>query len=150
MAFKRKAQNEKGFALIAVLIVMVALSILFLGVINLTNSNSKQLDMQEDHMRAYYLSKSGIDIAYAALMMNDKNGVQNIRGIIDGKTAKLESTLDLPNTTNSVGKVTINVKLVDQEVRISSFAELDKSKSTATLVLYVHKDDFNKTRWERE
>lgn len=150
MMIKIKDQNEKGFALIAVLIVMVALSILFLAVINLTNSNSKQLDMQEDHMRAYYLSKSGIDIAYAALMMDDKNGVQNIKAIIDGKTAKLESTLELPNTTNPVGKVTINVKLVDEEVRISASAQLENSKSTAALVLYVNKDDYNKTRWERE
>jgi len=147
---KRKDQNEEGFVLIAVLIVMVALSILFLAVINLTNTNSKQLDMQEDHMRAYYLSKSGIDIAYAALMKNDKNGVQNIKDIIDGKTAKLESELELPNTTDPIGTVTINVKLVDKEVRISAFAQLENSQSTSTLVLYVDKDDFNKTRWERE
>lgn len=147
---KRRDQNEKGFALIAVLIVMVALSILFLALINLTNTNSKQLDMQEDHMRAYYLSKSGIDIAYAALMQDDKNGVQNIKDIIDGKTVKLESALELPNTTNPIGKVTINVKLVDEEVRIAASAQLENSKSTSTLVLYINKDDYNKTRWERE
>ncbi|MBF4693849.1 hypothetical protein [Fusibacter ferrireducens] len=150
MMIKKRDPNEKGFALVAVLIVVVVLSFLFLAIVNLTNNNAKQMDMQEDHMRAYYLSKSGIDIAYAALMMTDNNGVQNIRTIIDGKKEKLESILELPNAANPLGKVTIDVKMVNDEVRIAALAELENSDSTALLALYVHKDDFNKTHWERE
>ena len=63
-----KLRKRKGFALMTVLFVVIILSIFFISIITITQSNTKQVRLQEDNLRAYYLARSGVDIAYAALM----------------------------------------------------------------------------------
>lgn len=54
-----KLRKRKGFALMTVLFVMIILSIFFISIITIAQSNTKQITVQEDNLRAYYLARSG-------------------------------------------------------------------------------------------
>jgi len=143
-------KKNKGFALPMVLLIMVVLMILFISVSFIADANSKQVATQEDNLRAYYLARSGIDIAYAALM-EEKDGVPKIMKFIDDtKVKELTDELYLPNDSNLVGIVNINVSKVDNEVRIQAIAKTSKGNGSSKLSLYIDKNDITRTRWVKE
>lgn len=150
MDFKNNyIKNRKGFALPIVLIVMVILGILFISITRIAQTNTIQVTIQEDNLRAYYLARSGIDIAYAALM-EEKDGELKINKFLQGTDNVLTHSLTLPNDTSPVGDVDIEVSKVDNEVRIHALAETLKGKGTSRLSLYIDKDNFTRTRWIKE
>lgn len=143
-------RENKGFALPMVLFVMVVLVILFISISFVTNTNTLQVTTQEDNLRAYYLARSGIDIAYAALM-EEKDGMQKIMKFIQDTTIKeLTDELYLPNDSNPIGIVNIKVSKKDNEIRIQAIAKTSKGKGSSRLSLYIDKDDFTRTRWVKE
>ncbi len=148
MIARKKHNDEQGFVYIVTLFIFAALLLIFTAVMVLTENNTKQLDTQEDHMRAYYLARSGVEIAFAALMEDHE---QQMKLLIKtpGKTFEAEN-LNLPNKDNSVGQVNLEATLVGDEIRIKSVGKSKGSEITATLTFYIDKTDFNKTRWGRE
>lgn len=140
----------KGFALPVVLMVMVVLSILFISIITIAQTNTKQVAIQENNLRAYYLSRSGIDIAYAALM-EENGGELNINKFIkDPKETLTHEKLTLPNTENPVGYVDIEVSKVGDEIKIHAVAKMAKSAGSSSLSFYIDKNNFSKNRWVKE
>ncbi len=65
---KQIAVNEKGSALVTVILVLVVVTISVASMVALFNNNLNQIVYQEDSMRAYYIARSGIELAYSALM----------------------------------------------------------------------------------
>lgn len=143
-----KGKRKQGYALMLVLVVVVILSILSMGLFFMTDANTKQVAVQEDNLRAYYLARSGIDLAYAALMVDD-GGIPKLKTFIAEGTTVLTDTLELPNATEAEGTVTIRVAMEGTEVHFQASAKMKSDNGTYTLNYYVDQDDFTKTRWGR-
>lgn len=145
-----KLRKRKGFALMTVLFVVIILSIFFISIITITQSNTKQVRLQEDNLRAYYLARSGVDIAYAALM-EEESGEQKLDQFIRGSDDELTHlNLALPDKANPIGHVDIKVLKIDDEVRINAVAKTLKGPGNSSLSLYIYKDDYSRTRWVKE
>ncbi len=146
----KNLKRIKGFALPVVLMVMVVLSILFISIITIAQANTKQVAIQEDNLRAYYLARSGIDIAYAALM-EEKDGELKINKFLkDSKETLTHENLPLPNNTDPVGYVDIEVSKIGDEVKIHAVARMAKGSGTSSLSFYIDKNNFTKNRWVKE
>lgn len=142
-----KIYKLEGFALPLVLMVVAVLSILFISVFSISQSNTKHVVTQEDNLRAYYLARSGIDIAYAALMEESKGELKIQKFIKDTKTTSLYEKLALPKADDPVGFVEIEVTKSDEEVRIKATAKMVNGSGTSTLSLYIDKNNFSNIKW---
>ncbi len=69
--FKNTLKSNNGAALVVVLITLLVLSILTLSVIHTNMTNTKQVVSQKEHLQAYYLAYSGLEIGYSALLLNN-------------------------------------------------------------------------------
>lgn len=143
-----RQKRKQGYALITVLVVVVVLSILSLGLFFMTNANTKQVTVQEDNLRAYYLARSGIDLAYAALMV-DNGGVPKLVDFVSEGTTVLTDTLELPSASQVEGTVAIRVEMEGAEVHFRAEAKMKSGTGSYVLNYYVDKDDYTKTRWGR-
>lgn len=145
-------KHDKGFALPTVLMVMVVLSILFTTVIMITQANTREIVLQEDNLRAYYIARSGIDIAYTALMEDpSNNGDTKIKKFISDTEATLtHNQLKLPKESSPIGTVDIKVSKTAEEIKIHALAKTLNGPGISSLSLYIDKDNFTKTRWEKK
>ncbi|SFH47745.1 hypothetical protein SAMN05192551_101129 [Tindallia magadiensis] len=64
-----RLKNNKGIALVYVLMAFLVLMIFMSSVVFIFSTNHKQAIRQDDHMRAYYLALSGIDVTKSTLLM---------------------------------------------------------------------------------
>lgn len=149
MGYKRKSKKlNKGFALPLVLMVVLVLSILFISIITIAQSNTRQVAIQEDNLRAYYLARSGIDIAYAALMDDNE---KNFREFLNDSSPLVHSDLGLPSNDSPIGYVDIEVTdFSEDEVRIHAIARMAKGKGKSRLSLYIDKTNITRIRWVKE
>ena len=152
---KIKKQNSRGFTLPLVLLVMIVLSILSLVVFNLLQANTRQITIQENNLRAHYVARSGIDIAYAALMTDGGSGQRKIHNLITSNATITHNNLNIPQD-DPIGDVDIEVSFnnVTREVRINAKSSLKNGVGSSELNLYIYydesnTDDFSKTRWSR-
>lgn len=146
----KNLKRVKGFVLPVVLMVMVVLSILFISIITIAQSNTKQITTQEDNLRAYYLARSGIDIAYAALMEEKDGDLKIYKFIKDTKDTLTHKNLALPNEIDPVGYVDIEISKEDDEIKIRAAAKTAKESGTSSLSLYIDKNNLSRTRWIKE
>jgi hypothetical protein len=110
-----------------------------------------QIDSQEDNLRAYYIARSGIDMAYAALMQadNDINYTTKADRLIDQAigTSINHSDLDVPKV-NPIGTVDIEVTVLDDEIKIRAVSSMIDDNESDSISFYFRKDNFTKNRWE--
>lgn len=66
---KKHLKNHQGIALVYVLMAFLVLMILMSSIVFIFSANHKQAIRQDDHMKAYYLALSGIDITKSTLLM---------------------------------------------------------------------------------
>ena len=141
-----KLRKRKGFALMTVLFVVIILSIFFISIITITQSNTKQVRLQEDNLRAYYLARSGIDIAYAALMEEEE---KNYTEFLNSSKNLTHDNLALP-TEDPIGYVDIEVSEIEDEVKIRVIARTINGDGKSKLSLYIDKLNTSRTRWVKE
>ncbi|MDM8535112.1 hypothetical protein QUF55_10485 [Clostridiaceae bacterium HSG29] len=148
----RIIDNENGFSLPIVLIVFIVFSILFTSAIFVTQVNTSQIDSQEDNLRAYYVARSGIDMAYAALMQEDTGGYNlKVDRLIDqGLNSTINhNDLNVPQV-NPIGTVDITVTVLADEVEIHAESQMIDDSETDRLTFYFKKDNYSKNRWENK
>jgi len=155
MLIKKRLTNEKGFVLPLVLLVMVVLSVLFVSMFTLTEANTNQVVVQENNLRGYYMARSGIEIAYAALMTEDADSKYNlqidrfIEEVEKGTVTSLTDTLSLPEN-DPMSDVEIEVTVVDDEVKIHATSTLRSNDATHDLALFININNKNDTRWSNQ
>ncbi|MCD6435303.1 MAG: hypothetical protein J7L15_02845, partial [Clostridiales bacterium] len=133
-----------------VLVYFVVLSILITSVYFVVNNNTKQVASQENRLRAYYVARSGIDIAYAALMQADTDGYEKkVDRLIENDDSITQVDLNIPKN-NPIGTVTVTVDLVDDEVEIHAESIMLDNGETYSLSFYFNVDNFEKNRWIKE
>lgn len=137
--------NERGAALIFVILALVIVSILAMAIASLVRSNLSQTVSQEDNLKAYYLAMSGQELAYAALLQVDTSvGVDPNKNtlvksyFITGDPA--ETITPLSDTlTLEGGSVDVTVRALDKDterwVEITSTATLEGSSVTKKVTL---------------
>ena len=122
MKIKEGNFNKRGAALIFVIAALLVASIMIAAAAQLTQSNVKQAGAQEKNMQAYYIARSGAEIAYEGMrqkiyigptgtLMGSDSLIQQVITIGDG-TATINVTASGPSggnrmfTSVSVGKLT--------------------------------------------
>lgn len=73
----KQLKKKKGVALIYVVLTLAVIMIFSLIVVNLVFSNLQQAKYQERVLQAYYLSLSGTDLCFAALLQEGIGGSQD-------------------------------------------------------------------------
>jgi len=148
--------NENGFSLPLILVIFVVFSILFTSAIFVTQTNTSQIDSQEDNLRAYYVARSGIDIAYAALMQadSDANYTLKVDRLIAEDATITHTALNVPKD-NPIGTVDIMVKVVEsvkygKEIQIHAVSHMIDDSESDSLTFYFKKDNYSKNRWENK
>jgi competence protein ComGC len=155
MLIKKRLTNEQGFVLPLVLLVMVVLSILFVSMFTLTEANTNQVVVQENNLRGYYMARSGIEIAHAALMTEDEDPNFHlqidrfIKEYEDGTVTSLTDTLSLPEN-DPMSDVEIKVTVVDDEVKIHAISTLRSNEAKHDLSLFINMNNYNNTRWSNQ
>lgn len=102
-------KNNRGSALIVVLMVMVIMTILGTAILNISLSQTKQASYEDKRLQAHYLARSGAEATLSA--WEDPNNVIKPSG--DCKTIYLDSSnqfqfVDIP-PTNIIGKFDVSV-----------------------------------------
>lgn len=154
MLIKERVTNEKGFVLPLVLLVMVVLSVLFVSMFALTEANTNQVVVQENNLRGYYMARSGIEIAHAALMTEDPDAnfhLQIDRFIQEYGTSAtaLTDTLSLPED-DPMADVEIEVSVVGDEVKVYAKSALRSNGVEHDLALYINVNNYNNTHWSNQ
>jgi type II secretory pathway component PulK len=138
-------KNERGAALIFVILALVIVSILAMAIASLVRSNLSQTVSEEDTLKAYYLAVSGQDLTYAALLQEDVDGDTLVDTTFS--EAAHASVSDVPTLTDTLGSsdgleggsVTVTVRGLDIDgerwVEIRSTATLESSSITKTVTL---------------
>lgn len=158
-------KQNKGVALIWVLIVFVVLTILAASVAFLSRQNIFETAKQEERLQTYYIALAGIDLTYAALM--ELNG-ENISRKIDADI--INRVKDVPKMEPIViktgeeeeekerGTATVTIDMIETTeknnvkvnwLRITSVGQLKGKKTKISSVMRINKDNYNQIIRER-
>ncbi|NLF35046.1 MAG: hypothetical protein GX585_03675 [Clostridiales bacterium] len=142
---KEIVTNQRGAALIFVILALVIVSILAMAIASLVRANLSQTVSEEDALKAYYLALSGQDLIYAALLQEDAHGDTLVdTAFSEAAHANVSGTPILSDTLGDAdglvgGSVSVTVRALEKDserwVEISSTAALDGSSVTKTITL---------------
>ncbi len=71
------ATDKRGFTLLFAMAVLLIMSILSVAIFTLFASNIATEKMQTDAIRAHYVAQSGVDVAFGALLQDNKSLLTN-------------------------------------------------------------------------
>ena len=131
-------KKNKGGALIYVLVVLIAVSILGLSIATLTQNNILQARVQKENREGYYLARSGVELMYEHLKKN--NLMDNF---INNNTISGVGFSDYEFAGETNGKVDVTVSAVkvadttskNKIVTIVSRAKLNNSNNDEVIKL---------------
>lgn len=136
--------NREGSAIVWVVILLVIISIITVSVIFIARQNTIETVGQEQRIRAYYLSLSGIEIGYAALMSSDTSPGPKYINRFNASKADVTNTQTIKDGGKTIGKVDITIgnvtiggkrwiqvksigTLADSNVSVSSSLRIDST-----------------------
>jgi hypothetical protein len=133
-----KLKRDRSGAILAfVLIVLLVVAVLTASIVHLNMANTAQVSSQRDYLQAYYLAYSGIEIGYAALMMDNENPP------VDGYLNLLEDIID--NSPHTVADM--NIEYGENGDNISVEIEYVPDDKTITIVsIGTHKNSNKSTK----
>jgi len=152
--------KKKGVSLVYVIIVMVIATIFAASISVLTRANTMQAKVQKDNRDAYYLARSGIELMYENLKINNlMQGFVNHNTVSGGSFSHKFS--DIPGSVVDVKATAVQVVGSDNKiVTITSKAKLngvsEDEKLELRFELVIKNDAGNKIidtirdfRWSR-
>jgi hypothetical protein len=69
--------NNNGVSLIFVILVLIVMSILSMAIFSLFTSNMAQAKYQQSSLRVHYIAISGVEVAFGALLQENKSLLTN-------------------------------------------------------------------------
>lgn len=155
---KKLIGSRSGNTLAYVMMVMVVVFIVVSAVTSLAMTNIRQASAQEKGMQAYYVARSGAELAYEALLTTTPSLLKNDSNPSDPNT--FEGNIGKVLTENDidfeVGTADVRVSVTTQgaiggnkKIRIESVGTLkDKDISrTVTLEFYIKYDQYPEMVW---
>ena len=134
-------KDENGAALIWTLILLVIVTTFTFSVIFVARQDSLETKIQEERLKAYYLSLSGIEIGYAALMTETTAPDKYIDEFDNLTKAPVSYTEVVKDGTVTIGSVVVtagNVTIDGQRwVQIKSVGTLQGSTVSVTSTLRI-------------
>jgi type II secretory pathway pseudopilin PulG len=134
----RKVLDNRGVTLVFVLAVLLIMSTLSVAIFALFSSNMNEEQMQTDAIRAHYVAQTGVDVAFGALLQNNRS---LLTSYFDKATTvvitPLTDTIDLDNGSASI-VVSSYVEGTERFVLITSTGSI-----TSSSVTQVSKMSFN-------
>lgn len=133
MSKNRVLNNKKGVTLIYVLLVLVVMSLLSTAIFTLFVSNVRQIEIQEDSVKAHFIAVSGVEVAFAALMQDNKSLLNDHFNV--ALNATVTPLTDVVTLDNGEADITISSYVDDglRFVRITSLGRLTGSTTTREL-----------------
>lgn len=133
-------KKEEGAALIWTLILFVIVVTLTFSVIFVARQDAIETQMQEQRVKAYYLSLSGIEIGYAALMSDTSPSTKYIDSFTPTKTA-VSHTRNIDQGGVTVGSVSVTIGNVTVDgqrwIQIKSVGTLQGTTTSVTSALRI-------------
>lgn len=138
--------GNKGAALVFVMMVLVVVSIMVSIVAQIAMGNIRQASGQEEGMRAYYIARSGVELAYEALLTTTPSRLNEF--VADPATVLTQNDVDFGDGTADI-RVTSSGSGNTQIVTIESVGTLDGKNISRTVKLdfYINYDDYPDIRW---
>ncbi len=141
-----KLKEEKGAALAFVIVALIFVFLMVSIVAMLANTNIRQAGAQEKGLQAYYIARSGAELAYEAIMTSN---------ILDQFRADKNKVLQEDNIDFDDGTADVNVTSTgsddEQTIVIKSVGTLKGSNvsRTVTLEFYVNYDKYPDIIWSK-
>lgn len=141
-----KLKEEKGAALAFVIVALIFVFLMVSIVAMLANTNIRQAGAQEKGLQAYYIARSGAELAYEAIMTS--NILDQFRA--DKNKVLQENNIDFDDGTADVN-VTSTGSDDEQTIVIKSVGTLKGSNvsRTVTLEFYVNYDKYPDIIWSK-
>ena len=140
-------QNRKGSALIFVILIFMVISIMVISIIAINQNNLRQTRHQESMIEAYYLSYSGIEIGYAALVANEDEWLNKF---INKEINNLEE-IGLKFGEGEIDIVISSDETLEDEmwIKITSTGRLKDSNISYSMSMSFLADNKFFRKWER-
>ncbi|NTW96045.1 MAG: hypothetical protein HGB31_05435 [Erysipelotrichaceae bacterium] len=126
----RKVLDNRGVTLVFVLAVLLIMSTLSVAIFALFSSNMNEEQMQTDAIRAHYVAQTGVDVAFGALLQNNRS---LLTSYFDKATTvvitPLSDTVTLDNGSASI-VVSSYVEGTERFVLITSTGSISNSSVT--------------------
>ena len=152
-------KQNKGAALIWVLIVFVVLSILLASVTFVSRQNIFEVAKQEERLQTYYIASAGIDLTYAALMELNKNNTRIEDDIINKiknsaeEEKEVKQEIDVETNGKKRGTATVTIDRIEEEdvnwLRITSVGKLEGRETTVSSIMRINERNINQIVRER-
>lgn len=120
----KRSKNEKGIALVYVILIMVVGTILVTGMIAMSNSENRQSIYQTKNMKAYYIARAGADTMIHRLETIDKQYWDDFT---------TQHTTD--PVTYGDGSFTVNILRTGDDYEVVSTGSYQNVQQTAKAVL---------------
>ncbi|HWQ78555.1 MAG TPA: hypothetical protein VN381_07050 [Anaerovoracaceae bacterium] len=136
--------NALAFVMFTLLLVFFMVSI----VISIAQTNIKQASAQERGMQAYYVARSGAELAYEALLTTTPSLLESFEG--NSSMVMVENDVDFEDGMADI-RVTSSGSGAGQKIRIESVGTLKENNisRTVTLEFYVNYDQYPDMVWSR-
>lgn len=151
MMFRVITKDNRGFALPVVLIALIVLGIILVSLAALAANNTRQTITQESNLKAHYLARSGIEIAYGALMTTEEGTVDRLFDTFeDNENYTLNDTIEIDDQHgNLVGSVEIDIYRNGDWVTIHALGDLTDGQGHSELFLDIDIDEPELIIWRR-
>ena len=129
-------KNRKGVSLVYVMLVLIVMSILSVAIFTLFVSNLNQVKTQEDSVKAHFVAMSGVEIAFGALVQDNRSLLNyHFDKHVGTSVSPISDTIVV---TGGEADITISSYVEDglRYVRITSVGRLDNSTFTKTLSMH--------------
>ncbi|SES63386.1 hypothetical protein [Anaerobranca gottschalkii] len=134
--------KDKGAALPLVIIAVLVIAIISLSIYNITSNNIMMVKYQENYLKAHYLARSGIEIAYEALWADNGQLLENLDNL--GKLGP--ETIELAD-----GKVVVEVWQIKRGNRdwvvIQGIGSYKNTGIENKVILEFEKENPENQRW---
>jgi type II secretory pathway component PulK len=126
----RKVLDNRGVTLVFVLAVLLIMSTLSVAIFALFSSNMNEEQMQTDAIRAHYVAQTGVDVAFGALLQNNRSLLTSyFDKAITVVVTPLTDTVDLDNGSASI-VVSSYIDGTERFVLITSTGSISDSNVT--------------------
>ena len=139
-------KNRKGISLIWVIIALVFVSIMTMSISTIAQSNILQAKRQDNTLQAYYIARSGAELAYEALITSSPSLLIPFTSSSNSGNSHILTHKDLEIGS---GKVDIEVTSTgldaDRRIQIESIGKL--KGITKTIILEFNATTKGDIRW---
>lgn len=147
MYIRELIKEERGAALMYVLLMLLVLTIFTGSALTIFSSNLKQAKYQQDSVEAYYIAYSGVEMAFAALMADSKAKTNDLVASTDPNFKFSEDDIALGNGTVNIVASKSSDAGFEGWIKITASAVLTRNNQTYVRSMYFNPADPNETVW---